>query len=169
MAEIDLSSEQFLDLAAEILNQGRNLRFRARGVSMRPFIRDGDLLEIRLLPSQAIRRGDILLYRTTSARSLVHRVTRVRSQGGTRQFLLHGDAVLQADGWVEPGQVLGRVERVEREGERLKVEGKYVSKPAKVIVLDTLPQRLLAVGLATILPLYKRIYHGLNKPRRIKR
>lgn len=179
MAEIDLSSEQFLDLAAEILNQGSSLRFRARGVSMRPIIQDGDLLEIRPLDWGQIRRGDILLFRASPRQSLVHRVVGIQRVAGAARFLLQGDAVLQPDGWIDPMQVLGRVERIERERmstsggegfkglkverlEGLKVEEQGHDKQVRVIEFNAWSQRLLAWNLAWVLPAYKKVYRGMK-------
>ena len=144
MSILDINSAQFLDLAGEILNQGHRLRFHARGISMRPVIRDGDLLEIEAVPVEVIRRGDILLYRIHGSHLLVHRVIQIRPQPEGRLFLIQGDALLQADGWIPGEHILGRVRRLERPGAR-----RDFSSPL---------QRLFARSLAVLLPVYKRGY-----------
>ncbi len=102
-------------LAAEVLAQGHAIRFRAHGSSMRPFLRDGDSLEIQPLRGGAFRCGEILLYRQAGGRLLVHRVARVR--GG--QLLMQGDALPAPDGWIGVEQVLGKAVIRYRRGKRL--------------------------------------------------
>lgn len=144
MPVLDINSAQFLDLAGEILSQGHRLRFHARGISMRPVIRDGDLLEIEALPPRAVRHGDILLYRLTGSYLLVHRVIKIQRQPEGLLFLIQGDALLKADGWVPEGQILGRVRRLERPGSHRD--------------FDSLFQRLYARSLALLLPPAKQVY-----------
>jgi signal peptidase len=126
MPEIDLNSERFADLAGEILASGRALRFRARGVSMRPCIQDGDLLEIQPAQEQHIRIGDILLINLAQRQLLVHRVVRIQIDRSQKCFLLQGDAARQQDGCVPFDQVLGRVISLERNGKRF-----YLNSPIK--------------------------------------
>lgn len=131
-------------LAAEILASGRAIHFRARGVSMRPCIRDGDLLEIQAVQAKDIRSGDILLINPVQRQLLVHRVTRTHSHKGQPRFLLQGDAVLQPDGWLTPDQVLGRVISIDRNGRRL-----FLNTPSK---------HLSAILYSSILNTFKSIY-----------
>jgi signal peptidase I len=114
MPEIDINSDQFADLAGEILASGRTLHFRARGVSMRPCIQDGDLLEIQSIREQDIRIGDILLINLARRQLLVHRVVRILIRWGQKTFLLQGDAAPKKDGYVPFDQVLGQVISIER-------------------------------------------------------
>lgn len=162
MPELDLNSAQFFDLARQILTEGHALRFRARGVSMRPFIQDGDLLEVRFVPATDIKVGNVVLFgvgeipgkQNASPSSLersdlpvtilVHRILRIRGSGREILFFIQGDAALLPDGWISPAQVLGRVSAFERNG--------------KTRSLNTLPQRLLSLCLAWGLPLYKAVH-----------
>ena len=44
----------------EILGRGENMRFRASGGSMMPFLRDGDIVEIA--PLRKVDYGDVVLH-----------------------------------------------------------------------------------------------------------
>jgi hypothetical protein len=57
MRDLVVPGADFGALAAAILGTGGGLRFRARGGSMSPFIRHGDLLEVRPVDFSALRRG----------------------------------------------------------------------------------------------------------------
>ncbi len=144
MPEMDPNSDQFADLAAEILASGRSLCFRARGVSMRPMIKDGDLLEVRTAKTQEFRIGDILLYKFAGRQLLVHRLLRIADHHGQRRLLIQGDAAPLPDGWIPPEHILGRVISIERNG--------------KLKLLDTTLRRFQAVLLARCLPVAKGLY-----------
>ncbi|HKR00519.1 MAG TPA: S24 family peptidase, partial [Pyrinomonadaceae bacterium] len=66
----------FLDLSTELLRRGYSVRFRPRGFSMLPTIRDGEAILVEPVEEEAIRRGDILLYRTERG-VIAHRVVEI--------------------------------------------------------------------------------------------
>jgi hypothetical protein len=49
------------DLVIDILHTGDRVRFQASGISMQPWIQDGDLLEIAPAKTLKVRRGDVVL------------------------------------------------------------------------------------------------------------
>jgi hypothetical protein len=81
------------ELAAELLERGREVKLRARGNSMFPLIRDGDLLTLSSL-ARAPQRGEVIAA-IRGSQLLIHRVLRADEQG----VVLQGDALLIADGW----------------------------------------------------------------------
>ena len=105
----------FETLAAQLLGQKNSIRFRAAGSSMRPFILDGDDVEIQPVAPPTLKRGDIVLICLSSGRLLLHRVVQVRPH----KFLIQGDALLVADGWVDSDQVLGKVSAIYRQGKHI--------------------------------------------------
>lgn len=110
---VNVNGAEFGALAADLLGAGHALRFRARGGSMHPAIRDGDALWVS--PSAPVRRGDVALCRAAAGRVLAHRVVCVTEAGIQTQ----GDALACPDPPVPWEQVLGRVTAVERAGRRL--------------------------------------------------
>jgi len=116
--ERPLSGEALTGLLRAVLAAGRPLRFRARGLSMSPFIKDGDVLTVRPLGGEAPRTGDIVAFiHPESGRAAVHRVVRERSG----LFSLKGDNSPLADGTVALEQILGTVCRVERSGKNIRL------------------------------------------------
>ena len=109
MPEYSLNHRNFLAIAREVLNAGQPISFRAVGSSMRPFILDGDLLEIVSCKVGEIRRGDVLIFEDHPNHLLVHRVIKMRKD---RCLLMKGDAARYPDGWFQSGQVIGRVRSV---------------------------------------------------------
>ena len=108
--------DNFRLLCEDLLRSGRGVRFRATGTSMHPAIRDGELVTVEPVDASAVRRGDVVLFR--SARGLTaHRVTRVVARPDASQyFVLRGDNTGESHEHVATTSVLGCVIGVERGG-----------------------------------------------------
>ncbi len=69
----------FIDMSTELLGQGKNVRFRAPGLSMHPAIREGETITVAPISSFDIKRGDILLY-IVGKKVIAHRVVRIKRE-----------------------------------------------------------------------------------------
>ena len=111
-------------LIRAVLRRGRPCRFEARGSSMHPSIRDGDIVTVRPLGPAGPRVGDVVAFVVPGSESVrIHRV--VGTDGG--RFLLKGDNGLVDDGLVERPDILGDVARVERDGRVLRSPATFAS------------------------------------------
>jgi signal peptidase I len=110
------NSRAFAGLSSDILHQGKSLRFKARGVSMRPMVRDGDILLVQPVEAGRIRVGDVILCSSQVDRVVIHRALRRLSSPDGETFLVQGDQVVWPDGWIPQSQVYGRVAAIERAG-----------------------------------------------------
>jgi signal peptidase len=112
--ELSLSGEALLELMRAVLSRGVPFRFRARGWSMAPFIRDGDVITVTPVPHGLPRIGQVVAFVTPGEeRLVVHRM--VGRRGGA--LLIQGDSAPHgADGIIPGENILGRVTRVERNG-----------------------------------------------------
>jgi phage repressor protein C with HTH and peptisase S24 domain len=109
-----LPNQEFVALISAVLDQGRPFRFQAPGVSMSPLIRDGDTLTLAPLAGRTPRLGDVLAFISPATNTLmVHRVVTVRHG----RLLLKADNGTRPDGWVDPQGILGRVVRVDHQGQ----------------------------------------------------
>jgi signal peptidase I len=115
--ELILSKESLLGLMTAVLGKGRAFRFKAKGWSMTPFIRDGDVITVDPIASEPCQVGQVVAFRSTDERCLVvHRII-ARTGAG---YLIQGDyALYESDGIVRHEQLLGQVSRVERDGRRI--------------------------------------------------
>jgi len=110
---IALSARALAGLARAVLEKSRPFRFLARGFSMSPFIRDGDILTVSPVPPDALTVGDVAAVVHPATRKLViHRVTRLAGDVVT----VHGDNAVSPDEPIPRADILGRVTRVERNG-----------------------------------------------------
>jgi hypothetical protein len=83
---------------------------------MAPFISSGDIVYVRPVEPSALRTGDLLLYRKTGDRLLLHRLLRRyrSSHNGELWIITKGDAAPGLDPPVRVEHILGRVERIEK-------------------------------------------------------
>ena len=121
-------SSIFPELISQLLKEGRNVRFRAPGKSMRPTIIDGDVLIVAPIKHAEVKKGDIILYQANE-HIIAHRVIDIENighdyddKGGWKQsthmhysYIFRGDASYFFDEPVHADQVLGKIISVERD------------------------------------------------------
>lgn len=120
-----LSNSDLLKLSRTLIERDTSIRFQAKGFSMRPFIRDGDLITVSPLWNSPVKAGDVVLYKTADDRAIVHRVIRKTGIKGRMIFFIKGDAVFGQSEEVDLKNILGRVTVVERKGLKRKLDTKF--------------------------------------------
>jgi hypothetical protein len=110
---LDIASPLFIPLARKLLAEGRSIRFAARGTSMSPFVRDGDLLTVEPARANNLRIGDIVLFLTSADKLVAHRLHGGAASPEGQRLLVRGDNQIESD-LIEPAQVLGRAIDVRR-------------------------------------------------------
>lgn len=132
-------ADRLAELSARLLGGGHRVRFRAPGRSMHPTIRDGEAITVAPVAAEAVRRGDIVLYRLDRS-VIAHRVAGIeRDAAKGLRFMLRGDACGGRDAPVAAGQVLGRVVAVERGG---RTQGLYTKRAQMRYSAHALASRL---------------------------
>jgi len=140
---LNLKREDFASIAQQVLGRGRILRFKAKGGSMSPFIRNGDVVEVVPVKGR-INLGDIILYHSSCGSPVIHRVI----QRNKESIITKGDSVPSSDQPVLSRQVLGRVVSIEKNGWCIRLDRPMV--------------RLLNILLALISPFSFLIYPSLK-------
>jgi hypothetical protein len=115
--ELPLSGAALAELMGAVLAGGTPLRFRAKGWSMAPFIRNGDVITVSPMGAAGPGIGAVVAFvdRATE-RLVVHRV--VARHGAA--YAIQGDNVPGiSDGTVRLENILGRVTGVTRNGEEV--------------------------------------------------
>jgi Peptidase S24-like len=143
-----LSGPELRELLRSVLARGVAFRFRARGFSMHPFIRDGDVVTVSPGGLEGVRVGAVLAFAgPVNGKLTVHRVV-ARRDGG---YLMRGDNAEVTDGWVAAADVFGRVSRVERAGRALRIglgpEGRLIAlrcAPRAVALVRRALRRVIA-------------------------
>ena len=116
MTERTLPDDVMMESLVALLDEGREVRFIPKGVSMRPFIeggRDSVILEKR----ENVEVGDIVLAKLESGAYVLHRIIKKSGENLT----LMGDGNLHGTESALTGGVLGAVtEIVKPNGKRVK-------------------------------------------------
>ena len=113
---LDCSSPEFVELARRALKDGDRLRFRARGRSMHPWIRDGDIITVEKVVPASLKPGAIVLYVRPGKTAVVHRIVSVLPEHDKKKFAIRGDAGLERPEYLDAEEVLGEVICLERNG-----------------------------------------------------
>lgn len=152
MREVSLNSPEFTEFSSDILGQGGSFSFKARGFSMYPFIRDGDILTIQPVEAAALNVGDVAFYCAVGDRPVAHRVVSRELHSGSVVLRTRGDAQTCPDEQIRSEHVLGRVVSVQR--------------GRKIIRLNRGLRRLVAllwVRLSPVGPLIFRIAYTVKR------
>jgi hypothetical protein len=97
-------SRLFEDVVRPLLAQSVSLRFQARGASMSPAIRDGEIVEISPVAVRELRKGDIVLAKAEHGFRL-HRI--VIADPAKDRFITRGDCGQDNDPALTGAQILG--------------------------------------------------------------
>src|SRR5580700_7277955 len=94
----------FHAISRELLLEGNGIRFQARGASMSPAIRDGEIVHVKSVPLAELRSGDIVLIKGEMGFRL-HRL--VVADAAQDVFITRGDCGQQDDPAVSGEEILG--------------------------------------------------------------
>ena len=104
MTDRGADSKLFEEVIRALLQQGLSARFQARGASMSPAIRDGEVVEVTPVIVSKLRKDDIVLAKSNDGFRL-HRI--VHADHSRDIFLTRGDCGHENDPALKGSQVLG--------------------------------------------------------------
>ena len=114
--ELQLSGPDLIELLRAVLDKGAPFRFRAKGFSMSPFIKDDDVITVSPLTDDSTRYGDVVAFiRPEMKKLVIHRVVGKKGE----YFHIKGDNITYTDELIPVANILGRVIRVERNGKEV--------------------------------------------------
>jgi signal peptidase I len=140
-----ISDVAFVDLLQLLLARGTSARFRAKGHSMSPFIRDGDIIIVSPQEPSRLTRGDIVAFsHPTDGKLCVHRII-TKKKGA---MVIQGDNLPRADGLIPNRFILGQITRIEREG--------------RSVIYGLGPEKMLIAWLWHYLPIQRAMLFAKN-------
>ena len=111
-----LSPEELIPSLLELLEEIDNVPLVISGGSMSPFlVHHRDTVYLSKV-SRPLKRGDMILYRRTNGKYILHRIYRTEPNS----YTLVGDAQTALERGISPDQVLALVTAVHRKGKLLK-------------------------------------------------
>jgi len=115
VSELVLSGSDLHDLICDVLSKEMPFRFKARGSSMSPFIKDGDVLTICPKRRKFFIKGTVVAYNHRKQNKIViHRI--IGKINDTTE--LKGDNTVGDADVVNENDILGYVSKVERSGRK---------------------------------------------------
>ena len=116
--ELCLSGDSLTELLRAVMEKGKPFRFRAKGWSMAPFIRDGDVVTITPLDGRKLKTGEIAAFlHPLTGKVAVHRIIHRKSG----YVFLKGDNSFSVDGRLSIDRIFGAVSRIERDGKDIRL------------------------------------------------
>lgn len=128
-------SKEFGVLASELLKASYTIRFRAKGTSMHPMIRDGDVVFVAPLKEELIHKGDVVFFIVGDERALLHRIVNIGKNNQDQKYLIQGDSNIHPDGYISGANILGVMTTLERGEILIPADGfiyKYLGKLASL-------------------------------------
>ena len=115
-------SKLFEQLTRELLERGIGVRFQARGASMSPAIRDGEIVQITPVIVSKLRKDDIVLAKSNDGFRL-HRI--VFADHAHDVFVTRGDCGQQNDPALAGAEILGLAQAKEVRVGHIRVDAKF--------------------------------------------
>lgn len=110
----------------------------AQGMSMYPFIKEGDICRFVRVDASRMKKGDILLFRARHGHLIAHRLSRIVMNNQQPHYLCKGDTNVMYDEWISQDQIIGRLIWKNRNGRLIQMTNLASSTWSWAI--GTLPQ-----------------------------
>ena len=110
-----IAPEELMDDLLALLEQTEPVPLVISGNSMAPFLIHGRDTVFLSRIKAPLKRGDMVLYRRTGGRYILHRICRISGDS----FTMIGDAQTQREPGITRDQILARVTAVRRKGKLL--------------------------------------------------
>jgi signal peptidase I len=116
MPELMVNSIDLEEVCTDVLSHGCRLRFKAKGWSMLPFIRNGATVTVESVGPRRLRVGDVIMYKA-GAGITMHRIVEIRSAAEEHYLLTRGDVFWGPAEMIPDSSVIGQVVKTEIHGE----------------------------------------------------
>lgn len=104
-------------IVESMLESGVPVRFQAKGFSMAPFIKNGDILTLLPFDSRNPLPGDVVGFiHPENKEFIVHRIIDIEG----KYYLIKGDNIPGPDGLIPRENILGYVGKAERNGKAVR-------------------------------------------------
>lgn len=111
----EISADLWIMELVKDIENGMKAKISPKGGSMLPFI-VGGRDEAVLVQPERLKRGDVVLYRRSNGRYVLHRIHHIRNENDIEQYYMIGDSQVEIEGPLERQQILGVAESFIRKG-----------------------------------------------------
>lgn len=96
----------------------------SHGVSMHPFIKEGDNCVFKVVELDGITEGDVILYRSVQENLVGHRVIQIIHDEHQTRYVCKGDTNRHPDAPVSSDRVLGKLVIIHRRGKAIHLDSR---------------------------------------------
>lgn len=137
---ITVANDIFFDELLKYLAEGKEVSFRLKGHSMRPFLRQGDDVTLTKAFDRLLKRGQIVLCILDTGEYVLHRIVRISGE----YIILAGDGNLVQKEKVRRTEVLAIVVEVRRAARYIQINSGisilmarwwYLARPLRRVVI----------------------------------
>lgn len=123
-----IQADEWIPILLETLKEGKIAKISPNGYSMYPLLVGGRDDVFLKLSEDALKVGDVVLYRRKSGKHVLHRIYRIV---GTEYYML-GDYQTEIEGPLKREQILAVAESFERKGKKIFCDNKKYKIYVKV-------------------------------------
>ena len=121
MNNIEVNLEEAISTIEEVLASGGEFGLYPKGISMKPFIRQGiDSVVLKGTSDVELEKYDIAFYRRETGQFVLHRVMEKEADGS---YTMCGDNQLYLEKGIRQEQIISRVERIYRKDRAVDLDG----------------------------------------------
>jgi signal peptidase I len=149
-----LIDKEVLTILKNVQKKNGVIELPANGNSMYPFIQKGDVCHFISCNPQQLKKGDVVLFYSKSGHLIAHRFFYSISINQEEQYHLKGDTNLGFDQPVPSDNIIGKLDKIQRNDKSKRVNNFFAILWGKIIVylpqLSSMLQRYLRLRNATI-------------------
>ena len=110
---LQLSGKNLAGLICDFAEKGKTVQFTAKGNSMFPFVKDGDVITVSPCMNKKPEPGDVVAFsNSTTNKLVVHRILKISDA----EFESKGDGCFRTDGIQPSEKIIGIVSKVNQGG-----------------------------------------------------
>jgi signal peptidase I len=108
-----------IDLLMRTMKKYGWIDLPSSGTSMYPFIQKGNICRFVEFNDKTVKKGDILLYHSSTGQLIAHRFLGVREVNNQLQYELKGDTNLCSDEPISHEQIIGTLVTIDRKNKKV--------------------------------------------------
>lgn len=139
------AKQEIIDLLKHSLNKNGWIDLPAKGVSMFPFIREGNICRFILQEPALLKKGEIVLFTSSSNQLIAHRLCSSFFVNGEQYFLFKGDSNLGFDELVKANQIIGKLSLIQ--SKRVQSHNFFANLYGRLILSAPILSRLFRIYL----------------------
>ncbi len=139
------ANQEIIALITNTIKKDGWIDLPAQGISMFPFIREGNICRFISQKTSMVKKGDIVLFYSLTGQLIAHRLYKSFVYEGEQLFLFKGDSNLGFDDLVREKQIIGKLTHIQ--GRNVQSENFFANLYARLILVSPILSSLFRMYL----------------------